>query len=42
MTTVPQIAGKKPPSIPASLGSPNKNSGETVDPKLVGKLFIAK
>jgi hypothetical protein len=24
------------------LGSPNKNSGETVDPKLVGKLFIAK
>jgi hypothetical protein len=24
------------------LGSPNKNSGETVDPKLIGKLFIAK
>ena len=24
------------------LGSPNKNSNETVDPKLVGKLFIAK
>jgi hypothetical protein len=24
------------------LGSPHKNSGETVDPKLVGKLFIAK
>ena len=24
------------------LGSPNKNKGETLDPKLVGKLFIAK
>lgn len=24
------------------LGSPNKNSNETLDPKLVGKLFIAK
>ena len=24
------------------LGSPNKNSGEVIDPKLVGKLFIAK
>jgi hypothetical protein len=24
------------------LGSPNKNKGETLDPKMVGKLFIAK